>query len=144
MVVFHVLITDEMSQGGEAGVGRVDAMKTNWVRRGFTLVELLVVVSIIAILIALLLPSLAGARGLARTTVCGTNMRQMGVALSVYASDLGDYPAYIYDGMPLQSPTAQGITAYRASHVGCSMWEKMLPALKLSGYITSVKVGYCT
>jgi prepilin-type N-terminal cleavage/methylation domain-containing protein len=56
-------------------------------RRAFTLIELLVVIAIIALLIGILLPSLASARKVARMDVCMNNMRQMGVGLVNYASD---------------------------------------------------------
>ncbi len=54
---------------------------------GFTLIELLVVLSIIALLIALLLPTLQNAREAARTTVCLSNQRQIGVAMFSYANE---------------------------------------------------------
>ena len=57
------------------------------VRRGFTLVELLVVISIIAILIALLLPALAAAKRAAEGTVCLSNLRQIGLTVQFYNSD---------------------------------------------------------
>ena len=55
--------------------------------RGFTLVELLVVIAIIALLIAILLPSLARARELAKRTVCGTQLKAVGGAATMYAND---------------------------------------------------------
>ncbi len=54
---------------------------------GFTLVELLVVISIIALLISLLLPALAKARSLALATICESNLRQIGTGVQEYAQE---------------------------------------------------------
>lgn len=55
--------------------------------RGFSLIELLVVISIVAIMISLLFPALAGARESARQTNCLANLRQLGIATHLYAGD---------------------------------------------------------
>jgi prepilin-type processing-associated H-X9-DG protein/prepilin-type N-terminal cleavage/methylation domain-containing protein len=56
----------------------------------FTLVELLVVIAVLAILVGLLLPALAGARGAARTRVSASNLRQIMLAADTYATDHAD------------------------------------------------------
>ncbi len=66
-------------------------------RSSFTLTELLVVVTIIAILISLLMPALKRARETANSAVCASNLRQIGIALFAYARDNnGRLPFYYY------------------------------------------------
>lgn len=73
-------------------------LATKHCRDGFTLIELLVVISIIAMLIAILLPALQGARQAARRINCGSNQRQVHLAMMMYANDHDDYliPAKSY------------------------------------------------
>jgi prepilin-type N-terminal cleavage/methylation domain-containing protein/prepilin-type processing-associated H-X9-DG protein len=61
------------------------------IARGFTLIELLVVVAIIAVLIAFLLPVLSNARNAAKTVVCMSNLRQLGVYGQLYQQEWNDY-----------------------------------------------------
>lgn len=60
-------------------------------RYEFTLIELLVVIAIIAILAAMLLPSLGAARRTAKTLICSSNLKQCGAANLMYASDWKEY-----------------------------------------------------
>ena len=62
--------------------------------QAFTLIELLVVISIIALLIAILLPALSKAKTSARQSICASNLRQLGIANTAYATD--------YDGIVMR------------------------------------------
>lgn len=63
-------------------------------RRGFTLVEMLVAIAVIAILAALLFPTVVKAQMRAQRTACASNMRQIGAAVEAYAADWDQhYPA---------------------------------------------------
>lgn len=65
--------------------------------KAFTLVELLVVISIIALLIAMLLPALSAAKESARAMACLSNLRQMGMAATMYRDEYQQYFPVMYD-----------------------------------------------
>ena len=59
-------------------------------KKGFTLIELLVVIAIIAMLLAILMPALNKVKKIAQRVVCGTNLKGLGTAQTVYANDYDD------------------------------------------------------
>lgn len=80
-------------------------------RKGFTLIEILVVVAIIALLISILLPSLKKARDQAKEVVCRSNLKQLGLLVQYYQQDFDGYPPphfYVKGGVcdPSQPPGA--------------------------------------
>jgi len=95
--------------------------------RAFTLIELLVVMTIIAMLMGLLLPALGRAQDEARKTQCKSNMRQIGMAMKMYAND--------NSGM---GPAVYGATWYRPVSSGNPDWGL---AGGLGGYAPATSLG---
>lgn len=80
-------------------------------RTGFTLIELLVVVAIIALLISILLPSLARARELAKRAVSRANARGIGQSCYIYANDNRErFPQHLWDGDTTSEPGVNYVT----------------------------------
>jgi prepilin-type N-terminal cleavage/methylation domain-containing protein/prepilin-type processing-associated H-X9-DG protein len=85
-------------------------------KTGFTLVELLVVIGIIALLISILLPSLNRARETANRVKCASNLRQIGQAILLYSNEnKGNYPRTMY------VPTGNAQNYYDTTNGGSAM-----------------------
>ncbi|MFP4496675.1 MAG: prepilin-type N-terminal cleavage/methylation domain-containing protein, partial [Vulcanimicrobiota bacterium] len=70
-------------------------------KKGFTLIELMIVIAIIAILAAILVPNFLRARAQGQYTACASNLRNVATALEMYATDhTGRYPADLGDIKP--------------------------------------------
>lgn len=98
-------------------------MKT---RKKFPMIELLVVISILVILMALLLPALKSARNRAHAVTCVNNLKQIGLALSLYANDSVFYPWSQDESQILPGTTEKG------------RWWQLLTGIAASG----AKFGY--
>src|SRR5690349_20391807 len=70
-------------------------------RAGFTLVEVLVVIGTIALLVALVLPLLARSKAAGQSTVCKSNLRQLGLSLQMYVAENHFYPESRFQTKPL-------------------------------------------
>lgn len=103
-------------------------------RRAFTLIELLVVVAIIVILIAVLMPSLSNARNQARAVKCGSNLKQIGQAIYMYAQEYeGTVPIWnVNSAQPTSSrPPAATPQDPRADWEQCLWMVRLFPYLNI-------------
>jgi prepilin-type N-terminal cleavage/methylation domain-containing protein/prepilin-type processing-associated H-X9-DG protein len=109
-------------------------------RRGFALIELLVVIAIIAILSAIILPVLASAKEKAYHVDCSSNLRQWGVALTMYLDENRIFPlAKIPNGTPgapggynEDDPSWSALEAFHAAGQGNFVWYNVLPSYMAS------------
>jgi len=108
-------------------------------RRGFTLIEMLVVVGILAVLAAIIFPVFAQARGRARQAQCIANLKQLGQALEMYSSDYDDLYPFAVDAADSLCPQIwDGFPQWQA-------WIPYMPRIKdvIQPYTKSREVLHC-
>jgi len=108
-------------------------------KKGFTLIELMIVIAIIAILAAVLVPNFMRAREASRLTACKSNLKSLSTAMETYSSDFdGLYPGGL-NGGTIQNAgdhnnrddTPRGASALRREYVGKRM---ACPTTRTTGY----------
>lgn len=111
-------------------------------RPGFSLIDLLVSMVVIAVLIGIMIPSLSSVRESARRVVCASNVRQIGLGVAMYADD--------YDGKLPPSkfalPLGQGVDSPQSMMIvridGHDYWDG-IGQLYIAGYLDAPGVFYC-
>lgn len=120
-------------------------------RSGFTLLDILISVSIVAILISLLLPSLTNVNETARRVACRSNIRQIGLALTMYASaNRGELPSSVFRtirGVSGTSNEPQNMLTLRLAperkpDENWNPWDG-LGLLASGDYLNAGKIFYC-
>ena len=105
-------------------------------RRGLSLVELLVVMAIMALLIAILLPALSQVKHQARRSACAANLRQVGVAIHLYAEDFGDTIPFGPAGRPVTGSNFYTVTGNVTSLLSLEDGAPVGLGLLLDGYLS--------
>jgi prepilin-type N-terminal cleavage/methylation domain-containing protein len=107
-------------------------------KKGFTLIELLVVIAIIAMLLAILMPALNKVKKIAQRVICGTNLKGLGTAQTVYAGDFAD--SYTVQG-GLTNPTWVVEAPTALATLGAANWQALSLPWGTKDLASSVTTG---
>lgn len=118
--------------------------------RGFTMVDVLVSMGVVAVLIALLLPSLRGVTATGKRVACSSNLRQIGLGLHMYADDWSGYvvPSKFVPGWSpkYRNSDPQQTMTLRLSSDADGLWGQSwdgLGRLTMANYLDAPKIFYC-
>lgn len=134
----------------ESVFGKKGAVDMKVKKAGFTLMELLVVIAVVALLLSILLPAVSKARELARRAVCSNQLRQIGLAVPAYASDYdNEMPWWGFD--PDGDPETHVYVVYRGGDddeewkddITHEPYAMKLATLYEGKYVTEAKMFYC-
>jgi prepilin-type N-terminal cleavage/methylation domain-containing protein len=119
-----------------------DASLSRRPRRGFSLVELLIVLIIVVILTSLLMPGLRAVRETANRLRCGVHLRQIGYAVTAYATDHNDVLPYsLFGSGPVKQPQEMMALTTGGPDGVFEGLGRLLP--RCSGYLDSATCLYC-
>jgi len=127
-------------------------MRASRNRRGFTLVELLVVIFILGVLIALLLPAMSTVRESARKATCRSNLRQIGLALNSFEAAHSEYPPFLIGRTGNHQRIADddkgpnwlvSLLPYVEQHGIYESWDTDIPANQNPGRSTEIALFKC-
>jgi prepilin-type N-terminal cleavage/methylation domain-containing protein len=124
-------------------------MTTVKTKKAFTLIELLVVIAIIALLLAIIIPTLTRAREIAKTVMCRSNLRQLGILMSIYGSE-NSFDHTLAKRQPDLPPAKAEAPYYQKSwlwHNGTADYahenNRMKNSLMSTGLVDSHKIFFC-
>ncbi len=111
---------------------------------GFTLIELLVVLAVVSLLMGILLPALSQVRQQARRAACGSNLRQVGVAIHLYAETFDDTIPFGPEGRPITGSNFYTVTGNVTSLLSLEDGAPVGLGLMLKNYLShQSKVLFC-